>query len=85
MKKTIFLTKSQELEKQDLKSWRSMSPEERLNELELLRIQAGKFLYEYPTRFRRIIRVISKSDLIKNKSATKRTEDNLDVEKLTEN
>ncbi len=61
MKKTIFSTNSQELAKQDLKSWRSMSPEERLDELELLRIQAGKFLYEYPTRFRRIIRVTRKA------------------------
>jgi hypothetical protein len=33
-------------------------PEEALNILEELRIQSGKFLYEYPTRFRRVIEVI---------------------------
>ncbi len=31
------------------------------------------------------VNLISRTDLIKNKSATKRTEDKLDVEKLTEN
>lgn len=31
--------------------------EERLDLVEQLRIQSGKFLYEYPTRFRRIIKV----------------------------
>lgn len=32
--------------------------EEALNVLEELRIQSGKFLYEYPARFRRVIEVI---------------------------
>ena len=31
----------------------SMTPEERLNEVELLRIEGGNFLYEYPAKFRR--------------------------------
>ena len=35
----------------------SMTPEERLNEVELLRIEGGKFLYEYPTRLRRVIKI----------------------------
>ena len=35
----------------------SMTPEERLNEIELLRIEGGKFLYEYPTRLRRVIKI----------------------------
>jgi len=35
----------------------SMTPEERLNEVELLRLEGGKFLYEYPTRFRRVIKI----------------------------
>ena len=34
------------------------TPEERLNLVEQLRIQSGKFLYEYPTRLRRTIKVI---------------------------
>jgi len=57
MKRIIFVTNLKEQKKQDLKSRRSMSPEERLSVVESLRIQAGKFLYEYPTRFRRIIRI----------------------------
>jgi len=36
---------------------RSMTPEDRLNEVELLRIEGGKFLYEYPARLRRVITV----------------------------
>ena len=39
---------------------RSMTPEDRLNEVELLRIEGGKFLYEYPTRLRRVIKVTRK-------------------------
>ena len=35
----------------------SMTPEDRLNEVELLRIEGGKFLYEYPTRLRRVIKI----------------------------
>jgi hypothetical protein len=43
---------------QDVKKRRLlMTPEERLNEVELLRIEGGKFLYEYPTRFRRVIKI----------------------------
>ena len=70
--KKIFVTKVKEQKIQDLKSRRSKSPEQRLSEVEDLRIQAGKFLYEYPKRFRRIIRI------------TRRSEDKVDVEKLTE-
>jgi len=36
------------------------TPEERLSLVESLRIEAGKFLYEYPTAFRRVISVIRK-------------------------
>jgi hypothetical protein len=36
------------------------TPEENLDLLELLRLEAGKFLYEYPTRFRRVFTVIGK-------------------------
>jgi hypothetical protein len=33
-------------------------PEEALNLVEELRLQAGKFLYEYPTRLRRTVEVV---------------------------
>ena len=36
------------------------NPEESLDLVERLRIEAGKFLYEYPTTFRRIVKVIRK-------------------------
>ncbi len=34
--------------------------EKALNIVEELRLQSGKFLYEYPVRFRRVIEVIRK-------------------------
>ena len=36
------------------------TPEERLDLLEILRLEAGKFLYEYPARLRRTVKVIRK-------------------------
>lgn len=57
MKKIIIVTKIKKQKEQELESRRSKSPEQRLSELENLRIQAGKFLYEYPKRFRRIIKI----------------------------
>lgn len=54
----IKVFNSFESQEQDEKKRRlSMTPEERLNEVELLRIEGGKFLYEYPTRFRRVIKI----------------------------
>ena len=44
-------------EEEERQRRRTLSPEERLNEVELLRLEGGKFLYEYPTRFRRVIRI----------------------------
>jgi hypothetical protein len=35
----------------------SMTSEERLDEVERLRIEGGKFLYEYPARLQRVIKV----------------------------
>lgn len=37
------------------------TPEDRLNLLEYLRIESGKFIYEYPARFRRVVEVIRKA------------------------
>jgi hypothetical protein len=34
------------------------TPQKRLELVELLRLQAGKFLYDYPARFRRVVKVI---------------------------
>ena len=56
--------------------------EERLDLVEQLRIQSGKFLYDYPARLRRTIRVFRKEDLIRNKKASGRTQDKADVEHL---
>lgn len=36
------------------------SAEERLDLVEQLRKQSGKFLYEYPTKFRRVIKITRK-------------------------
>ena len=41
----------------DREAWRACTPEERLDAVEALRLQAGKFLYEYPTRLRRLLTV----------------------------
>jgi hypothetical protein len=37
--------------------WRAQTPEARLDAVELLRLQAGKFLYEYPARLQRSVTV----------------------------
>ncbi len=34
------------------------NPEEALDLLEILRLESGKILYEYPARFRRVFKVI---------------------------
>jgi len=61
MNRTIKVFKSFKSHEQDEKSRRlSISPEERLDEVELLRIEGGKFLYEYPTRLRRVITITRK-------------------------
>jgi hypothetical protein len=58
MEKTIHIYKNHnDLSKYDRDFSKSLSPEERLNQVELLRMEAGKFLYEYPTRLRRIIKI----------------------------
>lgn len=42
---------------EDRLAWRERTPEERLDEVERLRLEAGKFLYEYPVRLRRLLSV----------------------------
>ncbi len=57
MKLTITVRKKDEVQLEDefVKD-----PEESLDMVERLRIEAGKFLYEYPTTFRRVVKVIRK-------------------------
>lgn len=50
-----------DLAQKDREYWRAQTPEMRLDAVELLRLQAGKFLYEYPTRLRRIIKITRKA------------------------
>jgi hypothetical protein len=57
MKKVVNNTSHAEQSPSDRRYWRSQSPEARLNALEELRLEAGKFLYEYPARLRRTISV----------------------------
>jgi len=58
MQKKIAVYKNHAaLEAQDRESYLAMSPEERLDQVESLRIEAGKFLYEYPARLHRIVTI----------------------------
>ncbi len=38
--------------------FKAMSYEERLDEVERLRLEAGKFLYEYPARLQRVLTAV---------------------------
>ena len=40
--------------------FKSVSYEERLDEVERLRLEAGKFLYEYPARLQRVLTAVRK-------------------------
>lgn len=53
----LIVTTHDEQAQKDWKYWRACSPEERLNAVELLRLEAGKFLYEYPSRLRRVVEI----------------------------
>jgi hypothetical protein len=56
-KKITVYTNHNDLHDHDRKFFLSLSPDERLNHVELLRLEAGKFLYEYPARLRRTVKV----------------------------
>ncbi len=60
MEKIIQNTTHKEQALEDKKFWQKQTPEYRLQALEQLRLEAGKFLYEYPTRFQRVISVTRK-------------------------
>jgi hypothetical protein len=57
VKKISVFTSHADLADHDRRYWQSMTPEERLNQVELLRLEAGKFLYEYPARLQRVIKI----------------------------
>jgi hypothetical protein len=41
--------------------FKASTVEERLDEVERLRIEAGKFLYEYPARLQRVLTAVRKT------------------------
>jgi hypothetical protein len=53
----LTITTHKEQAKQDRAYWQSRTPEERLDAVERLRLEAGKFLYEYPSRLRRVVAI----------------------------
>jgi hypothetical protein len=55
MNMKLTVTTHEEQARQDRAYWRSRAPKERLDAVERLRIEAGKFLYEYPSRLRRVV------------------------------
>jgi hypothetical protein len=61
MEKKLTITTHREQAEADRAYWRQQTPEARLEEVERLRLQAGKFLYEYPARFRRVFAVTRKA------------------------
>ena len=54
----LTITTHEEQAERDLAYWRERTPEERLDAVEALRIEAGKFLnYEYPAPMQKIISI----------------------------
>ena len=61
IKKIIKTTTHAQQAEEDRAFWLSQTPEIRLDAVELLRIEGGKFLYEYPAGFQRTISVTRKT------------------------
>jgi len=57
MEKELSITTHAEQARQERAYWRSRTPEDRLEQVELLRLEAGRFLYEYPSRLRRVVTI----------------------------
>lgn len=57
MRMKLTITTHEEQAQQDRLYWQSRTPEERLDAVERLRIEAGKFLYDYPSRLRRVVAI----------------------------
>ena len=61
MEKVIKVTTHEELAEEDKRFWLTQSHEQRLDAVELLRLEAGNFLYEYPARLQRVVSVARKA------------------------
>lgn len=53
--KILTITDAAAQAEADRRYWRERSPEERLAAVERLRLESGKFLYDYPSRLRRLL------------------------------
>lgn len=60
-KLTIECTDSKTQEAADRAAWRALTPEQRLDLVERLRLEAGRFLYDYPCRLRRLLAVAGRT------------------------
>ena len=57
MQKRLTITTHQAQSEADRAYWRDKTPAERLDAVERFRLEAGKFLYEYPIRIRRVLEI----------------------------
>jgi hypothetical protein len=62
MDRKLTITTHAEQAEKDREYWRNATPEERLDEVERLRIEAGKFLYDYPSRIEKVLKVRKRED-----------------------
>lgn len=62
MARSLSVTTHQQEAERSRAYWRAQTPEARLDAVEQLRLQAGKFLYEYPARLQRFVTVMTKTD-----------------------
>ena len=60
MKRKLTITKSEDQAAADGAYWLSRTPEERLDMVELSRLEAGKFLYEYPCAMQKVVTVTNR-------------------------
>jgi hypothetical protein len=57
MERKLTITTYAEQAEQDWAYWLSRTPEERLDAVEILRLEAGKFLYDYPSRLQKVVSI----------------------------
>ena len=60
-KPSIRVTNQQESDLEDKLFWENKTALERLAAVEALRLESGKFLYEYPKRLQRILTLVRKA------------------------
>lgn len=61
MKLKLTVTTNERQRESDHVYWLNQTEEARLTMVETLRMESGRFLYEYPTRLRRVITVTRKA------------------------